>query len=32
MVLEFCPDGDLEHFIHKKGGMLEEDEAISILK
>lgn len=32
MVLEFCPDGDLEHFIMKKGGMLEEEESIAILK
>jgi serine/threonine protein kinase len=32
LVLEYCPDGDLSKYIIKKGGMLEEIEAIGILK
>ena len=31
IVLEFCPDGDLDKFIEKRGGRLQEAEAVKIL-
>ena len=31
IILEFCPEGDLDKFIRKNGGILEEKKAIDIL-
>ena len=32
IILEYCPDGDLNSFIQRAGGMLEEQIAINVLK
>lgn len=31
IILEFCKDGDLDHYIRRKGGMLNEKDACDVL-
>lgn len=32
IILEFCPDGDLDKFMRKNGGMLKEDVAMKVMQ
>lgn len=32
IILEFCPDGDLDKYIRKNGGSLKEDQGINVMR